>query len=134
MRSLNRVVLIGNLAADPDVRETTSGKTVVNFAIATNYSWKNGDGETESSTDYHKIVAWNKLGEICGKYLKKGSSIYLEGRIKNRSYETKEGEKKFFTEIIATDVNILTWKKNGSGQPDPEVKSLKEEDSDDLED
>lgn len=127
MRSLNRVVLIGNLAADPDVRETAKGKIVVNFAIATNYSWKNADGEKEKSTDYHKIVAWNKLGEICGKYLKKGSSIYLEGRLKNRSYETKEGEKKFFTEIVATDVNILTWKKNDAGQPDPEVKPLQED-------
>lgn len=124
MRSLNRVTLMGNLAADPDLKETNSGRTVANFALATNHRWKDKEGEEKSSTDFHRIIAWNKLGEICGEYLKKGSGIYLEGKLRNRSYETKEGEKKYVTEIVADNINILTWKKARDGQPNVDVKPL----------
>lgn len=127
MRSLNRVTLMGNLASDPDLRETTTGKKVANFALATNRQWKNPDGEQKRTTDFHRVIAWHRLGEICGEYLKKGSSIYLEGMIKNRSYETKEGETKYVTEIVAKDVNILTWKKNKDGQPHASVEPISEE-------
>ena len=119
---------MGNLAADPEMRETQSGIPVANFALATNRSWKDTEGKEKRATDYHRIIAWNKLGEICGEYLKKGSSIYLEGQLRNRSYETKDGEKKYLTEIVARDINILTWKKNKSGEPDAEMKPIVDDD------
>jgi single-strand DNA-binding protein len=125
---------MGNLAADPDLIETNSGKKVANFAIATNLKWKDNEGTEKRSTDFHRIIAWNKLGEICGEYLKKGSGVYLEGKLRNRSYETKEGEKKYLTEIVADDINILTWKKSRDGQPDVDVKSLKSDEKDVEED
>ena len=124
MKTFNRAMLIGNLAADPDVRATQTGKTVTNFAIATNRGFKNSKDSDKNDTDYHRIVAWNKLGEICGEYLKKGSSVFVEGQLRNRSYETKEGDKRYITEIKADSINILTWKKNKSGQPDAELKPI----------
>lgn len=124
MRSLNRVTLMGYLAADPDVRQTSNGINVANFSLATNREWKDDNGDKKHATDFHRVVAWRRLGEICGEYLKKGSSIYLEGELKNRSYENKEGEKKYYTEIVAKDVNILTWKKNKEGQPNATVEPI----------
>jgi single-strand DNA-binding protein len=124
MRSLNRVTLMGYLAADPDVRQTSNGINVANFSLATNREWKDNDGKKKHATDFHRVVAWRRLGEICGEYLKKGSSIYLEGELKNRSYENKEGEKKYYTEIVAKDVNILTWKKNKEGEPNATVEPI----------
>lgn len=129
MKCLNRVSLLGHLVAKPEVRETKNGNSVANFAIATNRRWKDANGEKQGKTDFHRVVAWRKLGELCGEYLKKGSSVYLEGEIRNRSYDTDNGEKKYITEIIAKDVNILTWKKDEEGSVDPEVQPLnKEED------
>lgn len=129
MKSLNRVSLLGHLVADPEVKETQNGNSVANFAIATNRRWKNAEGEVKGGTDFHRIVAWRKLGELCGEYLKKGSSIYLEGQLRNRSYDTEQGEKRFITEIVAKDVNILTWKKGEKGTVDADVVPLnKDED------
>ena len=129
MRSLNRVSLIGNLTADPELHETSTGKKVAHFSLATNRYWKDKEGEDKKVTDYHKITAWQRLGEICGEYLKKGSSIFLEGQLKNRSYETKEGDKRYITEIVAKDVNILTWKKNKNGEVDARVETIDDEES-----
>ena len=129
MKSLNRVSLLGHLVADPEVRKTKNGNTVTNFAIATNQKWKDSDGEKKEKTDFHRIVAWKKLGSLCGEYLKRGSSVYLEGQLRNRSYDTDKGEKRFVTEIIAKDVNILTWKKGEEGIIDADVQPLdKDED------
>ncbi|MFC1600254.1 single-stranded DNA-binding protein [Patescibacteria group bacterium] len=133
MRSLNRVTLIGNLAADPEMRETASGKKVANFALATNRQWKSDDGKTISATDYHKVVAWKRLGEICGEYLKKGAGIYLEGSIKNRSYESKEGEKKYLTEIIARNVKFLNLKKDKDGNPKASIDPVDPENEEETE-
>ena len=108
---------MGNLAADPEMRETSTGKAVANFSIATNRQWKDEEGKKISATDYHKVVAWKRLGEICGEYLKKGSSIYLEGTLKNRSYETKEGDKRYLTEIVARNIKFLNLKKDKDGNP-----------------
>ena len=127
MHNLNRVTLMGNLAADPEFKETPTGKKVASFAVATNKFWKDKEGAKKSSTDFHRIVAWQRLGEICGEYLKKSSSVYLEGQLRNRNYETKEREKRYITEIIAKDVNILTWKKNKDGNPDPEIEPIDNE-------
>ena len=124
MKNLNRVSLLGHLVADPEVKTTQNGNSVANFAIATNRRWKDADGEKHGNTDFHRIVAWKKLGELCGEYLKKGSSVYLEGQLRNRSYDTQEGEKRFITEIVAKDVNILTWKKDEKGTVDADVQPL----------
>lgn len=127
MKNLNRVSLLGHLVAAPELHETKNGVPVAHFAVATNRRWKDAQGKTKGETDFHRVVAWRNLGKLCDEYLAKGSSVYLEGYLKNRSYETKEGEKRFTTEIIARDVNILTWKKNRDGQVDPEVEPLEEE-------
>ncbi len=124
---------MGNLAADPEIRETSTGKAVANFSLATSRQWKDEEGKKISATDFHRIVAWKRLGEICGEYLKKGAAIYLEGSLKNRSYETKEGEKKYLTEIVANNIKFINLKKDKDGNAkasiDP-VEPESEEDSD----
>jgi single-strand DNA-binding protein len=105
---LNKVSLIGNLAGDPDKRTLPSGQEVALFTLATNYNWRDiKTKEKKSRADFHKIVAWGKLAEIIGTYLKKGSKIFLEGRLQNRSYEDKDKNKKYITEIVASDLIML---------------------------
>lgn len=129
MKNLNRVSLLGRLVADPEVKTTQNGNSVANFAIATNQRWKDSNGQVQGNTDFHRIVAWRKLGELCGQYLKKGSNVYLEGQLRNRSYDTDDGDKRFITEIVARDVNILTWKKGDKGSVDADVQPIdKDED------
>lgn len=116
MRSVNKVILVGHLAVDPDVRQTPGGQSVANFKVATNRDWKDSDGGRQEATDYHKVVAWRKLGEICGQYLKKGSGIYMEGRLTNHMYTDKKGVERLATEIVADTVNFITYKKNGDAE------------------
>jgi single-strand DNA-binding protein len=106
-KSLNKVMLIGNLGKDPELRYTTSGVAVVSFSIATSESWKDQDGNLQERTEWHNIVAWRKLAEICGEWLKKGKKVYIEGRIQTRSYDDKNGVKKYITEIVADDMIML---------------------------
>lgn len=110
MRSLNKIILVGNLAADPEVRQTQKGTTVATFPVATNRDFTS-NGEKKKVTDFHRVVAWSKLGEMCGKYLEKGKAVYIEGMVLNRAYE-KEGERRYVTEIRADEVNMLSWKKD----------------------
>lgn len=114
MRSVNRVTLIGHLAADPELRETKNGIPVANFSVVTNRKVNDGDDLKEIAC-FHRIVAWRKLGEICSDHLAKGTAVYLEGRLDNHSFEDKEKQKHYRTEIIADKINILTWKKSNSG-------------------
>ena len=115
-RSLNKVMLIGNLGKDPELRYTTSGTAVATFSLATNEAWRDADGNTQERTEWHNIVAWKKLAEICGEWLKKGKTVYIEGRIQTRSYEDKNtGTKRYITEIVASDMLMLDGKP-GSGQ------------------
>lgn len=108
MASLNKVLLIGNLGADPEVRYTTSGDAVCNVRLATTDSWKDkSSGETRESTEWHRIVFYRRLGEIAGQYLKKGSQVYIEGRIKTRKWQNKEGQDQYTTEIEATEMKML---------------------------
>lgn len=109
MRSVNKVILVGHLAADPESVTTNSGRVRSVFPLATHRS-TTSDGEKKEVTDYHRVVAWGKLGEICTRFLKRGSGIYLEGVILNRAYE-KDGERKYLTEIRAEEVNLLTFQK-----------------------
>lgn len=106
-RSFNKVMLYGNLTSDPEVRPTKTGRSFTTFSIATNRDWKTKDSELVSETDFHKIVAFGKLGEIVGKHLKKGHPILVSGRLHNRSYETNEGGKRHITEVVIDDFNFL---------------------------
>jgi single-strand DNA-binding protein len=110
-KSLNKVQLIGNLGKDPELRYTTAGVAVATFTLATNESWKDQDGNLQERTEWHNIVAWRKLAEICGEWLKKGKKIYIEGRIQTRSYDDKNtGAKKYITEIVADNMIMLDGK------------------------
>ena len=107
-RSLNKVMLIGNLGKDPEVRYTSAGVPVATFSLATSDSWKDQDGNTQEKTEWHNIVAWRKLAEICGEWLKKGKKVYIEGRIQTRSYDDKNtGQKRYITEIVADQMLML---------------------------
>jgi single-strand DNA-binding protein len=113
-RSLNKVMLIGNLGKDPELRYTTSGVAVATFSMATSESWKDQDGNMQERTEWHNIVAWRKLAEICGEWLKKGKKVYIEGRIQTRSYDDKNtGAKKYITEIVADSMIMLDGKGEG---------------------
>lgn len=109
MKTLNRVTLLGNLTADPEAKKLSDGLNLVTMSVATERSWIGKQGETEKKTDFHRVSAWRKLAEICEKWLKKGSPIYLEGYIQNRSYETESGQKRYLTEIVATEIFILRF-------------------------
>ncbi len=103
----NKVQLIGNLGNAPEVRTTETGKKLVRFSVATNETYKNADGEKVKETQWHNIIAWGSLAEIAEKYLTKGSEIALEGKLMNRNYTDKEGNKKYFTEIQASELLML---------------------------
>jgi len=107
-RSLNKVMLIGNLGKDPEMRYTPAGIPVASFSMATSESWRDQDGNTQERTEWHNIVAWRKLAEICAEYLKKGKKVYIEGRIQTRSFDDKNtGQKRYMTEIIADNMIML---------------------------
>jgi single-strand DNA-binding protein len=107
MSGVNKVILVGRLGRDPEVRYTPSGTAVANFSIATSEQWNNKDGEKQERTEWHKIVAWRRLGEICGEYLHKGSQIYIEGRLQTRDWEDRDGNKRYTTEVIAQSMQML---------------------------
>ena len=108
MAGINKVILIGNLGRDPEVRYTPSGAAVANFTIATSEEWKDKDtGEKRERTEWHRIVAWGRLGEICGEYLHKGKQVYIEGRLQTRDWEDRDGNKRYTTEIVAQSMQML---------------------------
>ena len=108
MASLNKVLLIGNLGADPEVRYTTSGDAVTSIRLATTDTWRDkASGETREATEWHRVVFYRRLGEIAGQYLKKGSQVYIEGRIKTRKWQNKDGQDQYTTEIEATEMKML---------------------------
>ncbi len=112
MRSVNKVIIIGNLTRDPETKATTNGQNICTFGVATNREWITGNGEKKKSTEFHEIVAWSRLADICAKFLKKGKLVYLEGYLKRRSWDAENGEKKFKTEIVLEDMIILSRKPN----------------------
>lgn len=119
MAGVNKVILLGRLGADPEIRYTSNGTAVANFRIATSERWKNQDGEKEERTEWHRIVAFGKLGEICGEYLAKGKQIYIEGRLQTRTWEDKDKNQRTTTEIIATVMQML-GSAGGGKAPDKE--------------
>jgi single-strand DNA-binding protein len=114
-RGVNKVILVGNLGKDPEVRYTGSGVAVATFSVATNDSWKDSDGNTQDRTEWHNVVAWRKLAEICGQYLKKGGKIFLEGRLQYRTYDDKNGVKRYVTEIVMNEMVMLDSRGSSSG-------------------
>jgi single-strand DNA-binding protein len=115
MASVNKVILVGNVGRDPELRYTQSGQPVASFSIATNERFKDRDGNWKDRTEWHRIVAWARLAEICGEYLRKGSPVYIEGRIQTRDWEDKEGNKRQTTEIVALSMQMLGRRGEGGG-------------------
>jgi single-strand DNA-binding protein len=107
MASVNKVILVGNLGRDPEVRYMPNGEAVCNFSIATTDSWKDKSGQKQERTEWHNIVMYRKLAEIAGEYLKKGRPVYVEGRLQTRKWQTKEGQDRYTTEIIADQMQML---------------------------
>jgi single-strand DNA-binding protein len=107
MASVNKVILVGNLGADPELRYTPAGTPVATFNVATHEQWTNKSGEKGERTEWHRIVAWARLGEICGEYLHKGKQVYIEGRLQTRAWEDREGNKRYTTEIVAQTMQML---------------------------
>ena len=137
MASVNKVILIGNLGDDPNSRFMTNGDAVVNVTIATSESWKDkSTGEKRETTEWHKVVFYRKLAEIAGQYLKKGSSVYIEGSLKTRKWQDKEGVERYTTEIVANEMKMLGGKKDSEprqAKPDAPVAGGAFEDfSDDI--
>lgn len=116
MSGVNKVILVGRLGQDPEVKFTQSGTAVCNFSLATSETWKDKDsGEKQESTEWHKIVAWRRLAEICGEYLRKGSQVYIEGKLQTRSWEDQDGNKRWTTKIVANSMQMLGSKGEASG-------------------
>ena len=105
--SVNKAILVGNLGKDPEVRFTGSGKAVCKFSVATTTSWNDTEGARQERTEWHNIIVWGKQGEACGKFLSKGRQVFVEGEIRNRSYDDKDGNKRYITEIVAQNVRFL---------------------------
>src|SRR4030042_2760141 len=104
---LNKAMIIGRLTRDPEIRTTPSGQTVANFGVATSYKWKDTNGAMQEKTEFHNIVAWRKLADICAQYLTKGKQVYIEGRLQTRDWTGQDGIKRYRTEIIADDMIML---------------------------
>jgi single-strand DNA-binding protein len=140
-RSVNKVILLGNLGKDPEVRYTGSGVAVATFSMATSEQWRDADGNAQERTEWHNIVVWRKLAEIVGEYLKKGSKIYCEGRLQYRTYDDKNGVKRYVTEIVMDTLVMLDGKKSGEthreddghhAPPPPSAPSSPQSKDDDL--
>ncbi len=130
-RSLNRVMLVGNLTRDPELKYTPTGTAVCTFGVATNRSWTTADGQTKEETQFHRIVAWQKLAELCSKLLTKGRKVYLEGRIIYRSFTGKDGQQKSITEIVLDDFIVFgDGTKRASEELKPEEKAEEVQQSD----
>ena len=113
MASVNKVILVGNLGRDPEVRFMPNGEAVCNFSIATTDSWKDKSGQKQERTEWHNIVMYRKLAEIAGEYLKKGRPVYVEGRLQTRKWQTKEGQDRYTTEIVADQMQMLGGREGG---------------------
>ncbi len=117
-RDLNKVQLIGRLGADPEMRYTAQGNAVTTFRVASSRTWKKADGQLEEETEWFRVVAWNRLGEVCGEYLRKGSRVYIEGRLKTRSWQDQEGQTRWITEVVAEDMIMLDSRRDAPSESD----------------
>lgn len=123
MASVNKVILVGNLGKDPEIRYMTNGEAVANVSIATSESWKDkATGEKKEITEWHRLVFYRKLAEIVGQYLKKGSTVYVEGRIRTRKWQDKEGQERYTTEIEVSEMQMLGGRQNAASSPGGEAE------------
>lgn len=136
--TVNKVILVGRLGADPELKYTPSGRAFVNFNLATNAAWKDQDGNQQERTDWHRVTSWGKLAEIMGEYLKKGSLVYVEGRLQTRNYDDANGVKRYITEVVADEMTMLGGKGDGGSAsgggaiPPPDDSEMPPEGGDDL--
>ncbi len=107
MSGINKVIVVGRLGADPELKTVTGGQNVARLSVATSENWTDKQGQKQERTEWHRIVVWGKLAELCGKYLSKGRQVYVEGRLQTRSWEDPQGQKKYTTEIVANTVQFL---------------------------
>ncbi|MBI94759.1 MAG: single-stranded DNA-binding protein [Flammeovirgaceae bacterium] len=134
MAGVNKAILLGNLGKDPEVRRLDDGRAVANFSIATSETYKNKAGERVTNTEWHNVVLWSPLAEIAESYLKKGSQVYIEGKISNRSYEDKDGIKKYVSEVVGRDITLLGRAPDSSGvqaeenKPQESTETVQEDD------
>jgi single-strand DNA-binding protein len=132
-RSLNQVQLIGFVGQDPELKYTSSGIAVATFSMATNEAWKDQDGNAKEKTEWHNIVAWRKLAEVIGEYIKKGSKVYIQGKLTHRSYDDKNDIKRYTTEVVMDQLIMLDSKQGATtAPPPPEEKQAPDEKVDDL--
>jgi single-strand DNA-binding protein len=119
--SINKVILVGNLGRDVELRHTPGGASVAKFSVATNEVWKDKNGQRQEHTEWHNIVAWGKLAEFCGSYLTKGRQVYVEGTLRTRTYDDEKGNRRYFTEVRAQTIQLLGPKPSGteSGSASP---------------
>ncbi len=144
MASVNKVILIGNLGRDPETRYMSSGDAVTNISLATTEAWKDKNGEKQEKTEWHRVTFYRKLAEIAGEYLKKGRSVYVEGKLETRKWTDKNGMERYTTEIIATDMKMLgnrsgsdnfdSSDRNNPDQPSEQPSALNNNGFDDMED
>lgn len=120
MASVNKAILIGNLGRDPEIRYTPSGQAVTKFSIATTDKWRDKEGQMQERTEWHNIVCWGRQAEIANEYLKKGNPVYIEGRIQNRSYDDKDGNKRYISEIVVRMLQLLGGRPEGTQAPQQE--------------
>lgn len=107
MSGVNKVILVGRLGKDPEIRATPGGQSVCNFSIATSENWTDKQGQKQERTEWHRIVVWGKIAEVCGQHLSKGRQVYIEGRLQTRSWDDKTGQKRYTTEVVASTVQFL---------------------------
>src|SRR3972149_5479617 len=132
MKSLNKVMLIGNLTKDPELKYTPQGTAVCSFTVATNREWKDSTGQAKSEATFNRVVAWGKLGENISQYAKKGGRIYIEGRISNRSWVDQQGATHYMTEIVASDMVLLDSRPADMGPAEPPEPESSKEDLDNI--
>ena len=124
MSGVNKVILLGNLGKDPEVRRLDDGRGVANFSLATSETYKNKAGEKVTNTEWHNVVLWSPLADIAENYLKKGSQVYIEGKISNRSYEDKDGVKKYISEVVGREITLL------GRAPEPQSQKMNPKEND----
>jgi single-strand DNA-binding protein len=129
MSGVNKVILIGRLGQDPEVRYTPSGQAVANFTMATSENWTGKDGQKQERTEWHRIVVWGRLAELCKDYLRKGRQVYIDGKLQTRSWDDKEGKKRYTTEIVANTVQFLGTAPDKVETTDSNVESSSSSDS-----
>lgn len=118
---LNKVMIIGNMTRDPEARTTAAGQQISNFSVATNLVWTDANGERQKRAEFHNVVAWRRLAEICNQYLKKGNKVYIEGRLQTRDWQGTDGVKRYRTEIVAENMIMLDAKKSDASGYQPQM-------------